>query len=353
MKKNCVFFIVILSFCIVCHGSYEYQHSSGLVFSVPSGWTIDTSSDLSLTNTDGDIISIIISDLNADQAYYSENDFKTILKDLSVDTAPISVYFSKLPFFYATEEIETKMSLQDIYRELSYEEYVALFGDSVTSVFEYTKLKTEFLGLPGTQNNPYYYFYSAKAYASPEVTFDGHSYFFYYSGDIESLSDFESLLNSLVFPVKKPAVNTYLSSPDDYSYTPDASYDTISNQDPVSTSKSTSLFEKFVVGAIAASVFLFAPRLWSYGKKSKIQSITDGKIYYGVLYYRFILLCLAGFMSAEMILIPIVGDSLEDTQSIVLALLFSVPITVLYVRLYKKLFVKKHLSQIKSDSEEN
>ena len=359
MKKSLFFFFVLVllfSLCLVCHGEYVYSHKSGISYTVPDGWTLNIASEPpSISDADGNSINLYIVDLdiNADHSY-SESDFSDYLDLFSIDAPITTAVFSSRPFYYARQDIDTKKSLQDLLDELSYEEFVSMFGEHITSFNDYIQLKTEFLGIAGTKDNPYYYFHSVNACALYQSTYNGFIILFNYFGSIDSLSSFESFLNSLSIPVaaNKPAVDTYLSDPEYNSYSYDTSSDTNLNRDQVSSGPN-SLFEKFVVGALSASVFLVTPQLWNYGKKLKNQSIVDGKIYYGVLYYRFILLCLAGFMSAEMILIPIVGDSLDDTQSIVLALLFSVPITVLYVRLYKKLFAKKHLSQNKSDGEES
>ncbi|MBQ7786134.1 MAG: hypothetical protein IJ381_08340 [Clostridia bacterium] len=209
-----IFISITYSLCIFCHGAFVYTHHSGITFNVLDDWYLSTSSyPHTMTSPDGDIIQIYITDVDYDSDYtFSESQFYDILDQLSIDAEPMSVQFSSYPFYYADQEIETKKSLQELIDELTYDEYVSMFGEHLTSFNEYFQMKTKLLGIPGTKENPYYYFYSAKACALYQSPIDGSMFVFYYSGSIDSLSSFESFLNSLEFKIAKPAVT--MPSPD-------------------------------------------------------------------------------------------------------------------------------------------
>lgn len=104
------------------------------------------------------------------------------------------------------------------------------------------------------------------------------------------------------------------------------------------------MFERFVIGAMVSAVFLTTPKLWNYGKQKKAESIENGKVYYGLLYYRAFLLFLAGLMCAEIALLPFVGY-MEGDFALLLLFAGAVPYTILFVHLYKKRFIKKYLSE--------
>ena len=103
------------------------------------------------------------------------------------------------------------------------------------------------------------------------------------------------------------------------------------------------MLEKFISGAIIAAVVVGSPKLYKLGKKKKAEAIQNGKVYYGLLWYRVLALFLAGIVSSETILMVLLGDSVEGAVALLLMLLCSLPFTVLYVYLYRKIFEKKYL----------
>lgn len=104
------------------------------------------------------------------------------------------------------------------------------------------------------------------------------------------------------------------------------------------------MLEKFISGAVIAAIVVGTPKLYRLGKKKKAESIQAGKVYYGLLWCRVFALFLAGVISSEMILMVLLGDSVEGTAALLLMLLCSLPLTVLYVYLYKRSFEKKYLT---------
>jgi hypothetical protein len=104
------------------------------------------------------------------------------------------------------------------------------------------------------------------------------------------------------------------------------------------------MLEKFISGAVVAAIVAGTPKLYRLGKKKKAESIRAGKVYYGLLWCRVFALVLAGVMSSEMILMVLLGDSVEGAIALLLMLLCSLPFTALYVYLYKRSFEKKYLA---------
>lgn len=111
------------------------------------------------------------------------------------------------------------------------------------------------------------------------------------------------------------------------------------------TDNDSSLLEKFISGVVIAAIVAGTPILYKFGKKKKAEAIQSGKVYYGVLGCRVLGLFILGVISAEMILMLILGDSVEGTKALLLMLLAAIPFTVLYVFLYKKSFEKKLRTQ--------
>lgn len=102
--------------------------------------------------------------------------------------------------------------------------------------------------------------------------------------------------------------------------------------------------ELFIRGAVIAAIFIGVPKLWKLGKKKKAESIANGKVYYGLLYCRILAFYLAGVMCGEMILMVLLGNSVEGTIALLMTLISGVPFAVLFTHLYKKNFIKKYLS---------
>lgn len=346
LLKAFISILLIFLFSISTSATYEYLHDSGLSFRI--------SNDISITHQDQTLIQIAISDnssaivsivdisdfLSSGETHtISEDFFYSIAEVYSISSPPHIAKFSDYEFYLSEESVSFKLSYHELIKDMTYDEYVSFFGDEAQSELSFIVDQAMPDMFPGSESNPYYYFDYIDACVVPKYSHANIVYAFVFNGTKDDYPIFQSLLNSITFPspVETDLHETLNSS---------------TSTKPVDTNRS-SLFEKFVVGSLSASVFLVAPQLWNYGKKLKNQSIVNGKIYYGVLYYRFVLLCLAGFMSAEMILLPIIGDSLEDTPALIPALLFSIPVTVLYVRLYKKYFTQKHLSKTNSDIDES
>ena len=100
----------------------------------------------------------------------------------------------------------------------------------------------------------------------------------------------------------------------------------------------------FILGAVAAAIVAGIPKLYSLGQEKKAESIQSRKVYYGLLWCRVFALFLAAVISSEMILMVLLGDSVDGTVALLLTLLCSLPFTVLYVYLYKRSFEKKYLT---------
>lgn len=104
------------------------------------------------------------------------------------------------------------------------------------------------------------------------------------------------------------------------------------------------MLELFIRGAVIAAIVIGVPKLWKLGKQKKAESISNGKVYYGLLYCRVLAFYLAGVMCGEMILMVLLGNSVEGTIALLMTLISGVPFAVLFTHLYKKSFIKKYLS---------
>lgn len=105
------------------------------------------------------------------------------------------------------------------------------------------------------------------------------------------------------------------------------------------------MFDKFITGAVIALIFIGTPFLYKLGKKKKAESIQKGKVYYGLFWCRILLFFIAGIISAEMILMLLLGDSIEGYIALIIMFLCSLPFAALYIFLYKKHFEKKYLNK--------
>ena len=112
------------------------------------------------------------------------------------------------------------------------------------------------------------------------------------------------------------------------------------------------MLELFICGAVIAAIFIGAPKLWKLGKQKKSEYINNGKVYYGLLYCRVLLFYVAGVVSAEMILMIMLGNSVQGTIALIMTLLCGIPFAALYTYLYRKSFIKKHLSNNSKDLSE-
>ena len=102
------------------------------------------------------------------------------------------------------------------------------------------------------------------------------------------------------------------------------------------------IIDAFIMGAVPAAIIAGVPMLYKLGKQKKIESINNGKVYYGLLYYRIFVFYLVGVMCGEMILLMILGNSIKGIVALLLTLLCGVPFAILFFNLYKNSFIKKH-----------
>lgn len=101
------------------------------------------------------------------------------------------------------------------------------------------------------------------------------------------------------------------------------------------------MLERFVIGALTSLIVLGTPFLYKLGKRKKAEAIQKGKIYYGLLGCRVLGLFVLGIISSEMVLMAILGDSIEGNIALVLMLFVSFVFTAVYIYVYIKYFKKK------------
>lgn len=113
------------------------------------------------------------------------------------------------------------------------------------------------------------------------------------------------------------------------------------------------MLEKFVVGAIVAFIVCVTPYLYKLGKEKKQESIKKGKVYYGLLGCRILGLFVLGTITAEMILMILLGDKIEGAIALLLLLVAGLVVTVIYVAIYTKSFQRKYLDYSTEEMEHN
>lgn len=104
------------------------------------------------------------------------------------------------------------------------------------------------------------------------------------------------------------------------------------------------MLDLFIRGIILAAIVISVPMLWKLGKQKKAASIAKGAVYYGLLGCRVFLLYVAGVVSAEMILMVLLGDSVQGTIALIMTLVGGLPFAALYTYLYRRSFIKKYLA---------
>ena len=104
------------------------------------------------------------------------------------------------------------------------------------------------------------------------------------------------------------------------------------------------MLELFIRGAVIAAIFIGAPKLWQLGKQKKAEAIGGGMVYYGLLGCRVLLLYVAGVVSAESILLVLLGDSVQGAIALAMTLVGGLPFAALYAYLYRRRFIKKYLA---------
>lgn len=104
------------------------------------------------------------------------------------------------------------------------------------------------------------------------------------------------------------------------------------------------MLEKFIVGTMVALFFTGTPTLYKMGKRKKAEAVAQGKVYYGLLGCRILGLILAGLMTAEMFVLML-QNAIEVIVGIVIMVIATVPISMMYINLYRKRFTKKYLER--------
>lgn len=103
---------------------------------------------------------------------------------------------------------------------------------------------------------------------------------------------------------------------------------------------SSSLLDKFIVGALSSAIIAAPIFFWKSGVHSHTKCVIAGKVYYGFLYYRIALICLLGYFTA----LWIVGDS-----NYLIPILLSIPFSCVYFVIYRKVFTIMFLSLSNTD----
>lgn len=235
------------------------------------------------------------------------------------------------------------------------DEYLELFlrkteMDDIENLSEYSDAEVEDLAkaLAEKYNTSYYWLYKTQyKYLKVEYVQSGYHVMEYitvfdnegYTLTFQTESPFseweyeemDSIIDSISFgkPVSKPAIKKPATEP------------TVAEE--VEETKETPYLDKFIEGAVIALIFVGTPLLYKLGKKKKLEAIQKGKVYYGLLGCRVLGLFAVGFVCAEMVLMLILGDSIEGTQALLLVFLVAILVTVLLVFLYKKSFEERHL----------
>lgn len=102
------------------------------------------------------------------------------------------------------------------------------------------------------------------------------------------------------------------------------------------------MLEKFVVGTLVALFVVGTPKLYKLGKRKKAETVARGNVYYGLLGCRVIGLILAGLMTAEMFVLML-QNMIEVITGIAIIVIATVPISMMYINMYRKSFTKKYL----------
>lgn len=103
------------------------------------------------------------------------------------------------------------------------------------------------------------------------------------------------------------------------------------------------MLELFIRGAVIGTIAVGVPALLKLGKKKKTESIDNGKVYYGLLYNRILAFYLAGILCGDVVLMVLLGNSIEGIIAFLMVLISGVPFAILFTHLYKKNFIKKYL----------
>ena len=111
------------------------------------------------------------------------------------------------------------------------------------------------------------------------------------------------------------------------------------------------MLDKFIGGAIIALIVSITPFLYRLGKQKKQESIQNGKVYYGLIGCRILGFFVLGVITAEMILMILLGNSIEGLPALLITFVAGTIVTVIYVFLYKKAFEKKYLNSTDHDSD--
>lgn len=93
--------------------------------------------------------------------------------------------------------------------------------------------------------------------------------------------------------------------------------------------------DKFWASLFAAAIISGGAAIYNTSKENKEKKKKQNKVYYGVV--RMILLYLAALMSADFILMLILGDSIDGSEAFAMVFVFSIAIFLGYLMLYTKI----------------
>lgn len=235
------------------------------------------------------------------------------------------------------------------------DEYLELFlrkteMDDVTNLSEYSDTEVEELAeaLAEKYNTSYYWLYKTQyKYLKVEyvqsgyhvmeyiTVFDNEGYTLTFQTETPfsewEYEEMDSIIDSISFgkSISKPAVKKPTTEP------------TVVEE--VEEAEENPYLDKFIEGTVIALIFVGTPLLYKLGKKKKLEAIQKGKVYYGLLGCRVLWLFVLGLVCAEMLLMLILGDSIEGTKALLLVFLVATLVTIPLVFLYKKSFEERHL----------
>lgn len=89
---------------------------------------------------------------------------------------------------------------------------------------------------------------------------------------------------------------------------------------------------------VISFIFQFVPATYKSGEEKKNASIKKGKVYYG--FFRMIGLYLLAFMTSEMILLILLGDSVSGSAAFLMTVVLSVFVMIWYLKLYDSHYEK-------------
>lgn len=99
------------------------------------------------------------------------------------------------------------------------------------------------------------------------------------------------------------------------------------------------MIEKFIVGVVVSLIIVGVPHFYKEGQRKRVEHIKSGKVYYG--FFRMIGLYALALMSGELVLLAFLGNSgINGTMALICTVLSSIPMTFIYLYLYRKRYLK-------------